>query len=99
MASKPRILAVDEVPMPEDPEQLRSLVSAFQSLARGNAEAHQQRIAVAFLLDQLCGLNARPSASLGDREAAFLAGKRWVAIVVAELAGASLLRFEHEDKA
>lgn len=51
---------------------------AIQALLRGDAQAHQQQRALAYIIESLCGtydMSYRPS---GDRDTCFAEGKRFV---------------------
>lgn len=59
--------------------------AAFQALARGDASEHQQKRALEYLVNTLCGtydLSYRPS---GDRDTAFAEGRRFVGLQVVKL--------------
>lgn len=67
------------------PKYERHHVAAFQALAEGCAEPHQQKVALAYLLTTLCGvqdLSYRPDSV---RETDLFEGRRFV--------GANILKF------
>lgn len=66
---------------------------AYRAVARGSASAGQQRAMLRHLMAEVCGILVADSATLADRPAAFTAGKRWVGLSVASLAGLSVLTF------
>lgn len=62
-------------------------VGALKALARGDCPEHQQRRAMKFIVEQLCGvydLEFRPGPE-GDRESAFAGGKRWVGLQIVKM--------------
>ena len=63
-------------------------VVAFQALHRGEADADQQKRALKYLIETLCGtydLQFRPGAHEGDRATCFAAGKAFVGQQVVKL--------------
>jgi hypothetical protein len=70
---------------------------AFYAVTRGNGSPAQQRYVMAAIRDSLCGLSAIEPAKLSERESGFLAGKRWVGIMVSKWSGVSLWQATEED--
>jgi hypothetical protein len=65
---------------------------------RGHASPGAQRRAMAFLLNDLCGVTAIEGAGVSSEDRAFIAGRRWVGMTFAMLAGARLLGFDPEPE-
>lgn len=65
-------------------------LDAFKCVARGTATSAQQKWVMAAILSKLCGVGAIEPAKLSDREGGFLAGKRFVGILMAKWSGINL---------
>lgn len=85
-------LRIDEVPAFEV-----ALRSAFRAVAVGNATPGQQRAVMRFVTGDLCGVASRPPAGLSEHDSGFLSGRRWVGIVMLEIANVPLFRAEEEE--
>ena len=83
MAAEPPAMPEKKAHVP--PRYERKHVAAFQALAEGNAEPHQQRIAMAYLLSTLCGVQDLSYRPESERETIFSEGRRFV--------GANILKF------
>ena len=59
--------------------------SAIQALIQGTAEPHQQREAMAWLINQACGTYNTSFSELGDRETSFAEGRRFVGTQLVKL--------------
>ena len=59
--------------------------SAIQALIKGEAEPHQQREAMAWLINQACGTYNTSFSELGDRETSFAEGRRFVGTQLVKL--------------
>lgn len=69
--------------------------AAFQALARGDCSPDQQRRALKFLIENLCGtydLSFRPD----DRATVFAEGRRFVGLQVVKLLNINLEKFKHD---
>ncbi len=64
--------------------------AAIQALIRGEAEPHQQRDAMNWLINQACGTYNTSFSELGDRETSFAEGRRFVGTQVVKLSKLSL---------
>lgn len=51
---------------------------AIQALMRGEAQAHQQQRALAYIIETLCGTYDMSFRPTGDRDTCFAEGKRFV---------------------
>lgn len=63
-------------------------VYALQALAAGTANDEQQKIALDYIIKDLCGtydLSYRPGGLEGDRDTAFAEGKRFVGSQIVKL--------------
>lgn len=85
-------LRVDEVP----PFEV-ALRSALRAVTTGNATPGQQRAVMRFITGELCGVVSRPPAGLSEHDSGFLSGRRWVGIVMLEIANVPLFRAEEEE--
>lgn len=79
------------------PEPTPDIVMAYRAMARGTASAGQQRAVMRHLLADLCGVLVADGANISDRAAGFTAGKRWVGLTTASLAGLTVLAFPGGD--
>lgn len=68
------------MPAPYDPAD----IGAIKALARGEAEAHQQQRAVAWIL-YACGIHDLNYAPNSAQDTAFAAGRRWPALQMLKL--------------
>lgn len=67
---------------------------AIQALLRGDAQAHQQQRALAYIIETLCGtydMSFRPN---GDRDTCFAEGKRFVGNQLVKLAKLNLSKLK-----
>ncbi len=69
-------------------------VTAIRALTRGNADPGQQRRAVTYIMSQLCGVGRVSFAGEGTNTTAFKLGAQAVAVAIAQIGDATLLRFE-----
>lgn len=64
-----------------------SIAGAIQGLARGDCDPHQQRNALKWIVEELCGyydISYRPGQS-GERDTAFAEGKRFVGAQIVKM--------------
>jgi len=80
---------IDEVPAFDKPVQ-----NAFKAMSLGEATPGQQRAVMRFITGELCQVAARPPAGLTEHDSGFLSGKRWVGIVMLEIANVPIFRAE-----
>lgn len=81
----------------QEPKITEDQRNAFKCVARGTGTSAQQKWVMAAMLGDLCGINSVEPAKLSDREGGFLAGKRWVGIMVAKWSGIELWQATEED--
>lgn len=75
-------------------------VSAFQSLARGEANPDQQRRVLKWLLERGCALydlSYRPGGEDGRRDTDFCEGRRFVGLQVVKLTRLNLAALKHDE--
>ena len=72
-------------------------ILAVRAVVRGTATEVQQRIAVREILRQLCGVTTLEPARMGEREAGFMAGQRWVGMAISAIAGINLYTLQDVD--
>ena len=83
-----------------EPEISEDLSLAIRSTAHGTATNAQQLATMRFILVDLCGITAVEQADMTDREGAFLAGKRWVGMMLARKSKMTLwINEQIEDEA
>lgn len=87
------ILRVDEAPKFEEAERL-----AVRAFFRGTATGPQQKIAANVILTRLAPITAAEPATLSERAAGFLSGRKWVGYQLAALGGIQLFRAEPDGK-
>lgn len=80
-------LRIDQVPKLEPDHAL-----ALAALARGHATPAQQVTGLWVIQSLLCGVASPQPARLSEREAGFLSGKQWVALVINQYADVLLYR-------
>lgn len=73
-------------------------VSAIRALMRGTAGAGQQRLAVSYLMTELCGVGNVPFVAGAGDASAFRSGSLAVGIALAGIAEAVLMRFPVSDE-
>jgi hypothetical protein len=59
--------------------------SAIQALMSGNAQPHQQKRALAYIIESLCGTYDMSFRPTGDRDTCFAEGKRFVGNQIVKL--------------
>lgn len=80
--------------MPKVEERTSQAITACM---RGHATPQQAAHAMAFVLNDLCGIAAVEPAFLDPSEAGFARGKRWVGITLARLGKLTLWTPEETD--
>jgi hypothetical protein len=71
-------------------------VAAIRALMRGNASPGQQRLAMTYMMVELCGVGSIPFAGENTHGASFRAGSMAAGVAMAQIADAVLMRFpEH----
>jgi len=76
----PEIKALDAPPAITDAQE-----KAILSCVRGQATPQQAATAMAYILNDLCGLSAIEPANLTEAQAGFTRGRRWVAMHIARI--------------
>lgn len=76
----------------------RDEIAALRALMRGTAERGQQRRAITYLMEQLCGVGRVTFAGEASHSSAFRAGAQGVGVALAQIADATLLRFPAENE-
>lgn len=89
-------ISVDTV-KPINPADEGRVRGALIALGKGKANESQQREAVAFILDNMCGLFAASSGGMTSDARAFSEGKRFIGIKIAEYTKANLLTLPKEE--
>lgn len=72
-------------------------ILAVRAVVRGTATDAQQRTAMREILRQLCGVTTLEPARMSEREAAFMAGQRWVGMAIGAIAGINLYTLQDVD--
>lgn len=71
---------------------------ALRAVMRGNASAGQQRLAMIYVMAELCGVGSVPFVAGAADVSAFRAGSHAVGIAMAAIAEAVLMRFPGEGE-
>lgn len=69
---------------------------AIQALMRGDAAEHQQRRAIKYIVETLCGTYDLSYRSGSDRDTCFAEGKRHVGLSIVKLTLLNLSKFKDE---
>lgn len=69
---------------------------AIQALMRGDAAEHQQRRAIKFIVETLCGTYDLSFRSASERDTCFAEGKRFVGLSLVKLSKLNLAAFKDE---
>lgn len=102
MAEKrpPALKALPPPPANEAPAAPVAVVTAFKALRQGEASAHQQRIALDWLILEACGKKHSPYHAERTHDTAFALGRQFVADMLVGLFNAdisALRRANHGD--
>lgn len=73
-------------------------VAAVRAVMRGTADGGQQRLAMTYMMVELCGVGSAPFAGENTHGASFKAGALATGLVMAQIADAVLMRFPSSDE-
>lgn len=71
--------------------------AALRALMRGRATEGQQRLAMTYVLSELCGVGSVPFAKEHSYGTAFRSGSLGVGIAIGAIAGAVVMRFPDQE--
>jgi hypothetical protein len=71
-------------------------IAAIRAITRGNADRGQQKRAMAYILQQLCGVGRVSFAGEGTNTTAFRLGAQAVGVAIAQIGDAVVMRFPEE---
>lgn len=96
-ASPPRLRALPAPPANEAPDAPLAVAAAFKALHAGEASAHQQQLALQWLVREACGKAHFPYHGDKTHDTAFALGRQFVGDIVVGFFNADLSSLRREQ--